>query len=100
MLVVEINWTGPEILLRLMEPELNRTCPSPRYGMGADTSGRLLRLVNARVRVDMMDSVDVFVSLYSGYARRQLAFFVDSSQFSDKDSVILWAPDFCHLFVI
>ena len=70
MLVVEINWTGPEILVRLMEPELNRTCPSPRYGMGADTSGRLLRLVNARVRVDMMGSVDMFVALCSGYARR------------------------------
>lgn len=29
--------------------------------MGADTSGRLLRLVNARVIVDMMNSVgDVF----------------------------------------
>ena len=54
MLVVDSSWTGPEILPRLMVPELNRTWPSPRYGMGADTSGRLLRLVKARVRVDMM----------------------------------------------
>lgn len=56
MLVVDSSCTGPEMLPRFMEPELNRTWPSPRYGMGADTSGRLLRLVNARVMVDMMVS--------------------------------------------
>lgn len=56
MFVVDKSWTGPEMLLRFMLAELSRTCPSPRYGMGADTSGRLLRRVNALVRVDMADS--------------------------------------------
>jgi hypothetical protein len=56
MLVVESSWSGPDILLRLMEPEFSRVWPSPRYGMGADTSGRLLRRVNARERLDMVNS--------------------------------------------
>lgn len=56
MFVVDKSWTGPEMLLRFILAELSRTCPSPRYGMGADTSGRLLRRVNALVRVDMTDS--------------------------------------------
>ena len=54
MFVVESNWTGPEIFPRLIVPDENLTCPS-RYGMGAETSGRLLRLVvNALEIVDMV----------------------------------------------
>lgn len=56
--MVDSSWTGPEMLPRLMVPELYRTWPSARYGMGADTSGRLLRLVKARVMVDMADEID------------------------------------------
>jgi len=57
MLVVDSSWTGPEMFPRFIDPELKRTWPSPRYGIGAETSGRLLRLVNARVIVDMMNPV-------------------------------------------
>lgn len=53
ILVVEISCMGAEIFPRLIVPEENLTCPS-RYGMGAETSGRLLRLVKARVRLDMV----------------------------------------------
>lgn len=56
MLVVDKSWTGPEIFPRLIVPELSRTCPSPWYGMGADTSGRLLRRVNVRPKLGMMRS--------------------------------------------
>lgn len=54
MLVVDKSCTGPDMLLRFILAELSRRFPSPRYGMGADTSGRLLRRVNALVRVDMI----------------------------------------------
>jgi hypothetical protein len=53
--------------------------------MGADTSGRLLRLVNARVMVDMMVEVGCFRRRIRtrGFARRLLALFVDSRRGSD-----------------
>ena len=56
MFVVDNSWTGPDILPRLMVPEFSRVWPSPRYGMGADTSGRLFRRVNARERLDIVNS--------------------------------------------
>lgn len=65
MFVVDNSWTGPDILLRFILAELSRTCPSLRYGMGADTSGRLLRRVNALVMFDIAVS-DVWSSSKSG----------------------------------
>lgn len=56
MLVVDKSWTGPEIFPRLMVPELSRAFPSPWYGMGADTSGRLLRRVKVRLKLGMARS--------------------------------------------
>lgn len=55
-LVADRSSTGPEILPRRMVPGAYLTRPS-RYGMGVEISGRLLRFVNARLRVAAIVSV-------------------------------------------
>ena len=55
--MVEISSVGREILDFLIVPEASLTWPS-RTGIGAETSGRLWRLVRARVKVVEPDIVN------------------------------------------
>lgn len=64
-LVADKSSTGPEILPRRMVPGAYLTRPS-RYGMGVEISGRLLRLVKARLRVAAMVS-ELWVWTVSGF---------------------------------